>query len=198
MRGRRVRFGQVRHVVFGDGPACARCAAAQRGPHPAGRRGRAGLHAGAAARVARHPDVHGVPGAHDGAEPRAHGGLADRRGAAHPQRHGRSRPQAQDPGHAGIGAPARRGAHLPVVSAPAVRRAAPAHRHLHGADPESQAADRRRAHHRAGCDDAKADPGADPGAAALAQHGGAVHHARLRRGGRDRRPHCGDESGKAG
>jgi len=74
------------------------------------------------------------------------------------------------------------------LSAPAFRRAAPARRHRHRARARAGAADRRRADHRARRDDAGADPQADRRAAAPPWHGGALRHARLRRGRRDRAP----------
>ena len=87
------------------------------------------------------------------------------------------------------------------LSAPALRRPAPAHHDRGRAGARSGAADRRRADHRARRHHAGADPEADQGAARAAQHRRAVHHARLRRGRRGRAPRRGDAArprGRAG
>ena len=64
-------------------------------------------------------------------------------------------------GTAGLRRPARSGHAVPRLSVPPVRRPAPARDDRHGAGAGTGAADRRRAHHRAGRDHAGADPGAD-------------------------------------
>ena len=73
------------------------------------------------------------------------------------------------------------------VSAPAVRRPAPARDDRHGADVRARIADRRRAQHRAG----RHHPGPDPAAAGRpagrAGHRDGADHARPRRGGAHRR-----------
>ena len=100
-----------------------------------------------------------------------------------------------------VGAPARARAHDRRLSAPALRRAAPAHHDRGRAGARSGAADRRRADHRARRHHAGADPEADQGAARAAQHRRAVHHARFRRGRRGRAPRRGDAArprGRAG
>ena len=74
------------------------------------------------------------------------------------------------------------------LSAPALRRPQAARHDRHGHGHAPAAADRRRADHRA----RRHHPRADPGAAARSQrqdgHGGAAHHARLRRRQRGGRP----------
>jgi ABC-type uncharacterized transport system YnjBCD ATPase subunit len=70
-----------------------------------------------------------------------------------------------------------------------LRRHAPARDDRHGAGLQAQAADRRRADHRARRHHPGPDPRADQGAAGRAGHVGAVHHPRHGRRGRDRRPH---------
>ena len=83
---------------------------------------------------------------------------------------------------------ARSRAHHPRLSAPAVRRPAPARDDRHGAGAGAVGAGRRRADHGARRHHAGADPQADPQPAAQPQHGGDVHHPRLRRRRRYRRP----------
>ena len=78
------------------------------------------------------------------------------------------------------------------LSARAVRRPAPARHDRDGAGARSEAADRRRADHRARRHHAGADPETDPRPAAAPQDRGAVHHPRFRRRRRDRRPRRGD------
>ena len=87
---------------------------------------------------------------------------------------------------AGAGAPDRR------LSAPDLWRPAPAHHDRRRPGPRPRPADRRRAHHRARRHHPGADPAPDPRAAGSARHRRAVHHPRLRRGGRDRPPRGGD------
>ncbi len=168
-----------------------------RGRDPARRRGRARGEPGAAARAALHAHGDDLPGADD----RAQSGHAlrrpDRRGAGHP--------------HAGSPRPrgarrcwrSSRAVRLPdpvrmiaVVPAPALRRPAAAHHDRDGAGARARAAHRRRADHRARRDHAGADPRAHPRADARARHRRAVHHARLRRRGRDRRSRRGPAAGR--
>ena len=75
-----------------------------------------------------------------------------------------------------------------VVPAPDVRRPVPAgdDRHRHRLHPE--AADRRRADHRARRDHPEADPRPAAAAAGRARHGAGADHPRHGGGGRDRRP----------
>ena len=73
---------------------------------------------------------------------------------------------------------------LERLSAPAVRRAAPARDDRHGAGLRAQAAHRRRAHHGAGRHHPGADPRPAQGPEGPAGHGHAADHARH---GRDRR-----------
>ena len=71
------------------------------------------------------------------------------------------------------------------VSAPALRRHAPARHDRHGARLQSQGADRRRADHGARRHHPGADPRADRRAAARARHRRDPDHPRSRRGRRD-------------
>ena len=87
---------------------------------------------------------------------------------------------------------------LARISAPLLRRHAPARDDRDGARLPAAAADRRRADDRARRDGAGADPGADPVAAGRDGHVGHLHHARHGRRGRDRRPHAGDARGPQG
>ena len=72
------------------------------------------------------------------------------------------------------------------VSAPALRRHAPARDDRHGARLQSPGADRRRADHRAGRHHPGADPEPDAGAQGAARHGHHADHPRSRRGRRNR------------
>ncbi len=99
-----------------------------------------------------------LPGADDLAQSVADRGPSDQRGdRAAP---GLSRRDAMDKarGHAAPRAHSRAGAARAGLSAPAVRRHAPARDDRHGAVLQSEGADRRRADDRAGCH----HPGADP------------------------------------
>ena len=75
-----------------------------------------------------------------------------------------------------------------LLSAPAVRRHAAARDDRDGALLPAQAADRRRADHRARRHHPGADPAAHQGAAGRVRHGADHDHARPRRHRRDRRP----------
>ncbi len=84
-------------------------------------------------------------------------------------------------------------AQAPVdLSAPALRRHAPARHDRHGAGLRPQGADRRRADHRARRHRAGADPRAAEGSAEQDRHGDDLHHPQSRRRRRDRRPGHGD------
>ncbi len=74
------------------------------------------------------------------------------------------------------------------LSAPAVRRPAPARDDRDGARQRAGPADRRRADHRARRHGAGADPEAAEGYPGAARHGDAVHHPRPRHRAQDRRP----------
>ena len=89
----------------------------------------------------------------------------DRRCRAQPHRGA-----AHQGGHPG------RGDATAGLSAPAVRRAAPARDDRHGAGQQSRPADCRRADHGAGRDRAGADPQAAEGSAARDRHGAAADH----------------------
>ena len=160
--------------------------AASAGEARAAGRGRAGGHPVAPARPARHAHGHDLPGAHDGAEPGHEGGRPDRRGAGDPHQTLRARPPPARAADHAISAPARAGAPDRRLSASALGRPAPAHHDRRRACARPCAADRRRADDGARRDHAGADPAADPRAAGAARHRRAVHHPRLRRGGRDR------------
>ena len=146
--GRRVRLRQVDHRAA-DHPA----ADPDGGGDPLrGRRHRQALAAPAQAAASRHPDD--LPGPVHVAEPAAHGRL-DRRCAAGDPQH---RPEEADPAPGAGAARDRRaqpGALQPLPER-VLRRPAPAHRHRPRADPEPQAAGRRRAGLRA----RRVDPGA--------------------------------------
>ena len=111
-----------------------------------------------AARDPRRRDLDDLPGPDDVAEPGAHDREAARRGGpAPPRRHqargARTRARAAEGGRD----PARRDAHR-RLSAPVLRRHAPARDDRDGADQRPRPADRRRADDRARRDDAGADP----------------------------------------
>ena len=176
VRGRRKRLGQVGDVADRDGPAAKGRAGADRRQHQAGRRGTAHRHRPAPAPAARHQDGDDLSGADDRAQPGGPGRPPDRRGLARPYRSRRARPSPEDPGDDGACPAARRGAHLRLLSAPAVGRPAPAHHDRDGAGARTQAADRGRADHRARRHHAEADPDPDPRPAARSRHRRAVHH----------------------
>ena len=82
------------------------------------------------------------------------------------------------------------------LSAPALRRPAPARHDRHGARQRARPADRRRAHHRARRHRAGANPQAPEGPAGPARHGHAVHHPRPRHRAQARRAGLRDEGGQ--
>ena len=107
------------------------------------------------------------------------------------ERRAQAHPRTADPGrHPRPGEPAQE------LSAPAVRRPAPARDDRDGARQRAGPADRRRADHRARRHRAGADPQAAQGDAGPARHGDAVHHPRPRHRAQDRRPRLRDEKGK--
>ena len=196
--GRRIRLGQVGDRACRDGAPAQGAADAGRGPRAARGRGPARRQRAAAARAALHPDVDDLPGADDRAQPGDALRRPDRRGAehAHPaRRRGPARAHPQDHER---GPPARARADRRRLSAPALGRPAPAHHDRDGARARAGAADRRRADDRARRHHPGADPAADQGPAARPRHRRAVHHPRLRRGRRDRRPRRGDAVGPRG
>ena len=93
----------------------------------------------------------------------------------------------------GIPDPASR---LQSLSAPALRRPAPARDDRDGARQRARSADRRRADDRARRHRAGADPRASQGAAGATRHGDPVHHPRSRHRAQDRRPRLCDEGGQ--
>ena len=128
--------------------------------HPRRRRHRPHV-ADADARAARQPHLDDLPGADVVAEPGLHGRQADRR---------RSSAAHSDDAQRGDGARARAargGAHprargaARAISAPALRRPAPARDDRHGARQPPRLPDRRRADHRARRHRAGADPQPD-------------------------------------
>ena len=133
-----------------------------------------------------------LPGADDLAQSVAHRGPADQRGdraasgTVAPRRHGQCGRDAAPRAHPGAGAPRAR------LSAPAVRRHAPARDDRDGAVVQSQGADRRRTDHRAGRDHPGADPRSDARAAGHARHRDHPDHPRHGRGRRECRPRGGD------
>ena len=84
------------------------------------------------------------------------------------------------------------------LSAPALRRHAPARDDRHGARLQSEAPDRRRADDGARRDDPGADPQHHPRPAARDGHGRHLHHPRHGRGRRDGRRRGGDVEGREG
>ena len=138
---------------------------------------------------ARRRHHHGVPGADDLAQPAAHDRAADRRdprsciaGCRTATARARTLELLALVGIRDAREPARR------LSAPALRRAAPARHDRHGARQRAGPVHRRRAddgarRHRAGADPEPARrPEAPP------RHGDAVHHPRSRHRAQDRRP----------
>ena len=106
-------------------------------------------------------------------DPRGHvGGRGRGAGAADGRRRQAARPRA----------------HPRRLSAPAVRRPAAAHRHRHGADVETRAADPRRADHRARRDGRGRDRRSGQGSRRQIRHLDAVHLAQPRAGARRLRP----------
>ena len=150
------------------------------GPALAARRGHA--------RDPRRRDRAHPAGADGGLQSRAHRGRSDHRGApAPPAQVAAHRPgtlarrRAHDhrravPGRRRVDAGRARGR----LRLAALRRAPPARDDRHGAVVPPASADRRRAHHRAGRDDAGADPEPAARPAAPARHGDRLHHPRPR------------------
>ena len=196
--GRRIRLRQVGHRPCGHGPAAQGPADPGRGPRAARGRGPAGRERAAAARAALHPDVDDLPGADDRAQPGDALRRPDRRGAGHPYPPRPGGAARADPQDHGRGAPARAGADGRCLPASALRRPAPADHDRDGAGAGAGAADRRRADDRARRHDPGADPAPDQGPAAPARDRRPVHHPRLRRGRRDRRPGGRDAMGPGG
>ena len=82
------------------------------------------------------------------------------------------------------------------LSAPALRRPAPARDDRHGARQRARPADRRRADHGARRHHPGADPEAAEDAAGALRHGAAVHHPRPRHRAQDGRPGLRDDPGR--
>ena len=101
----------------------------------------------------------------------------------------RLRPRAGDAGEGRH--PLRRAPHG-RLSAPALRRPAPARDAGDRAGLPPAPADRRRTHHRARRHHPGADPRPDDGPARRVRHGDHHHHPQHGRGRRDRRPRAGD------
>ena len=139
----------------------------------------------AAPRAPGERDLDDLPGPDDVAQPGPERRQPARGGrAAAPRRHDAGGARARDrraPGgrHPPRRAPDRR------LSAPVLRRDAPAGDDRDGADQRARAADRGRADDGARRHDAGADPRAHPGPPGGARDGGDPHHARPRRGRRD-------------
>ena len=130
-----------------------------------------------------------------------HGGLPDHRGAQDASRYGQG--GAAPAGHraARLRRHSGAGAAALVLPAPALGRHEPARDDRHGHCLQSQAADRRRADHRARCHHPGADPRASGEAAEGHRHGPRAHHPLHGRGGRDGRARqraiCRTEGGRA-
>ena len=197
MPGRRVRLGQVGHRAKRDG-AAAEDTPAKRRRDPARRRGSRACERRPPARAARDADVDDLPGADDGAESGHALRRADRRGRAQPHRTRAGRAPREDPRHRARGAPARPGADRRVLSAPALRRPAPADHDRDGAGARAGASDRGRTDHRSRRHDPGADPQARRRAAGATRDRRALHHPRFRRRRGDRAPGRGAAPGRAG
>ena len=148
-----------------------------------------------AARGARRPRRHHLPGADDLAQPAAHDRAADRRDPDAAPGHEQAGRAGAGARAAASGAPAGGGAAPRRLSASALRRPAPAGDDRDGARQRARPADRRRADHRA----RRHHPGADPDAAArpaaAARHGDAADHPRSHHRAQGRRPRLRDDRG---
>ena len=190
---RRIRLRQIGHRAVDHAPRRAR-----RRPHPGGqarfraaRRHADRPRAGGRRDDARHPrrrDRDDLPGADDLAQSGLHGGRPDRRIDPAASGQGSRRRERRGAADAGAGAHPRSRAGADALSAPALRRHAPARDDRDGAVVPPESADRRRADDRARRDGAGADPGADPDPAGGDADGRRLHHARHGRGRRGRRP----------
>ena len=126
-------------------------------------------------RALRQPHRHDLPGSDVGAQSGDAHRRPARRGAGRAPAPVARRQARPHPGAARRAAAGSRG-HRRQLSRTPVRRPAPARHDRLRADAGAGAADRRRAHHRAGRHHPGADPGADPRSAGQARHRRAVHH----------------------
>ena len=130
-----------------------------------------------------------LPGADGQPQSLLHRRLPDRGSAARPYGHGPQASAAPAPSSCsklvGIPEPAER---LGSLSAPDVGRPVPARHDRHCDRLQSEAADRRRADHRARRDHPEADPRPADAAAGRARHGADHDHPQYGRGRRDGRP----------
>ena len=128
---------------------------------------------------------HGVPGADDVAQPGLHRRRADRRRRAPAREAVAPRGARQDHRDAAPRANSERGKARQRLSAPVLRRHAPARDDRHGAVVQPEAPDRRRTDHRARRHHSGADPRAAGRHEVPLRHGGDADHPRHGRGGRD-------------
>ena len=145
------------------------------------------------ARGARQPHLDDLPGADDLAEPGVHASASRsaRRCACTPDLDAAAARARAIEMLQQVGIPAARAARR-RISAPAIRRHAPARDDRDGARLPARHPDRRRADHRARRHRAGADLRSAARPAAREGHGDPAHHARHGRGRRDGRPRDGD------
>ena len=188
---RRVGLGQERHRPLRHAAHSAR-ERPHRGQHQArGPRSADAARTGDAG-SARQRRRHDLPGADDQPQSGADHRLPDRRGADLSPRHVARGGRGRDYSSAGEGPHSGGEVAFPRISASLLRRHAPARDDRHGAGLQAEAADRRRADHRARRHDPGADPGAAQGSAAGRGYVDPLHHPRYGRRCRNRRPHRGD------
>ena len=159
--GRRIRLRQVGQRAVGPEAAALSDRLASLRQHPL--QGPANCSTRPRTRDARHPrqrHLDHLPGADDLAQSAAHDRGADRRDPAAAQRHPRRDGAGADARTADAGRHSRSGNAAAKLSAPVVRRPAPARHDRDGARQRAGSADRRRADHRARRHGAGADPGA--------------------------------------
>ena len=168
------------------------------GTHQVQRQGHGRAVDGGAALHPRQRDRHDLPGADGQPEP-GHEGRPAADGSADPARQGvEGRGLQARAGDGARGAPARPGAHDALLSAPAFRRPAAAHRHRHGAAVEAGAAAARRADHRARRDRRGRHRRAGQGARQGVRHVDDLRVAQSRPDPRDLRPHHRHVFGRGG
>ena len=192
---RRVRLRQVGVVARDHGPAGETRRPGDQGARAVRRSRPAQAVRRRDARDPRPRHLDDLPGADDLAQPGPLDRRADHGAAVHP---------SEDDGRAGAGARARtasarrhhrRRAAPATISAPAFGRHAPARDDRDRAGLQSQAHHRRRADHGARRHHPGADPRADEGSVAAAQHRADHHHPQSRRGRPLRRPRQRDVRG---
>ena len=192
---RQERDGPLHHAAD---PVSSRKGGGRRGPLP--RTGPAQAEGRGDAADPRQRDLHGVPGAHDLAEPGVHRRRPDYGGHPPPSESFTSGGEGQGRGDAPAGEDCR--SRLPRQRLPASdeRRHAPARDDRHGAVLQPEPAHRRRADDGPGRDHSGPDPGSDGRASGQARHGPAAHYPRPRRrcgAGRRGRHHVCRPDGRA-